>query len=611
MRKFGKAFPDELTKFSKKSGYFKHTIQDSNFSENLNLRYPLYQEDAKFSRLKLYLFLFIVTISFLGLIFRLFHLQVIEGTSSRELADSNRIQIKTIHAPRGVIYDRSGKILAQNEPGFRLIDTTGGNRVAYLNRDEALELEVSKDPKFKNLEIDNLRNYPEGEIFAHVLGYISEVTLDELSKDKSFKFKVGDRIGRAGVEQTYEEVFRGIDGGEVIEVDAQGKLSRILRQTPPISGQNLILSIDKDLQKITYENLRKVLVQTNSCCGVVVVQEVKTGEVLALVSYPVFDPKNVESSLSDLNSPFVNRAISGTYPPGSIFKIVSSAAGLISGKINSETLFLDTGEIFLGPYKFSNWYFTQYGKTEGLVNLVNALKRSNDIYFYRLGQTVGESFLKDAAGKFGLGKKTNIDLPGEVQGVVPDNEWKQKNIGDIWFPGDTLHMAIGQGFLLVTPLQVNSLISAIANGGVYFEPKIASKITSGDKTIKEFKPTPKKIPGLSKDNIQLIKKGLEQVTTFGGTAWPMFTFPIKTAGKTGTAEFGHPKNYTHAWYATYAPADDPEVAVTVLIEAGGEGSSVAAPVAKEILRWYFSPDKSNLIKDIYPLATESGQILKE
>jgi penicillin-binding protein 2 len=267
----------------------------------------------------------------------------------------------------------------------------------------------------------------------------------------------------------------------------------------------------------------------------------------------------------------------------------------------------------LGPYKFANWYFTEYGrKEEGGVDVVKALKRSNDIFFYRLGQDTGEKLLGDFSKRLGLGEKLGIDIPGEVTGLIPDGDWKQKNFDQPWYPGDTLHMSIGQGFVLATPLQINNLTMTIASGGNQYPPHLAMKITTPlDFLIKKFKFDPINKKDFKKQDIELVKKGLEEVPLQGGTAWPFFNFPVKTAGKTGTAEFGDPKNKTHAWYTSYAPIDDPKIVMTVMVEAGGEGSSVAGPIAKEVYRYYFSPDKNNLLKDIAPIATDSARILGE
>lgn len=603
--KFGKAFPDSLRKITKSSGHFHNNTDDGLWQGIFSINTGFETQNLSIWRY-VSITVFIICI-FLIILMRLFQLQILEGATNRDLANSNRIKIKVVHAPRGVIYDRNGKILTQNEPAFRLQEDGNQSKIRYLSRDEALKLEVNHNPRFEDLEVDNVRAYPAKEATAHILGYVSQITKEEL---ESFKakgqqsseniYKNGDKIGRSGVEQTYEKVLKGVDGGEIIEVDSNQKKIRTLRESKVVAGHNLYLSIDLDLQLYAFKLLAESISSSGSCCGALIIQDPSSGEILALVSIPSFNPIELEKSLNAQNSPFLNRVIAGTYPPGSVFKIVSSLAALSSGKILENTQFEDTGITYLGPFQFGNWYFTQYGKLEGLVDLKKALKRSNDTYFYRVGQIIGEKALASAAKTVGFGRKVGIDLPGEAVGLVPDNEWKVKTTGEVWYPGDTLHMAIGQGFILTTPLQISNLLSTLSLNGKQFPPHLGLKITNPDsKVLKEFKfDTSFQLP-YERNHIATVKDGLSQVPKTGGTAWPLFTFPLETAGKTGTAEYGDPSNRTHAWYTTYAPVSNPKIVVTVLIEGGGEGSSVAAPVAKELLRWYFSPDKTNLIKDVY------------
>lgn len=611
--RFGSAFPDQIGKIKFQTGHFrgkkaeKFEFTDTIFGRDEGEDYST----SLISPWRKMLILLLPLIAFSILSVRLIHLQITEGRYNLSLADSNRIQVKVIHAPRGVIYDRNGKILAQNEPGFRLLESSSSAKtVRYLSRDEALEMELGGKDIAAHLEIDNNRSYPFGEKVTHILGYVGEITEEELKDPKFVSYKLGDKVGRGGVEEAYEKVLKGTDGGEIVEVDAQGKAIRTLRKTEAIPGQNLYLTIDIDLQNRTYEQLADTLKKTQSCCGAVIAQDPKNGQILSLVSYPSYDPKKLSDALTAPNSPILNRVIGGTYPPGSTFKIASGLAGLSSGKITAETQFEDTGVLALGQFTFANWYFTQYGrKEEGGVDLVKALKRSNDIYFYRLGQATGEKTIAEVARKLNMGKKVGIDIPGEVEGLVPDDNWKRGAIGDVWYPGDTLHMSIGQGYLLTTPLQINNLVSFIAADGKMFPPHLALMITSPQGyMVRQFKYDPVFNREFKASDVQVIRRGLEEVPAAGGTAWPFFNFPIKTAGKTGTAEFGHPKNHTHAWYTAYAPSDDPQIAVTVLVEAGGEGSSIASPIAKEVFRYSLSPDKTNLIQDIRPVSTESAQL---
>lgn len=603
----GFGFVEEVAKVTGKTGPAIAGFKEKQSSEWADALLPNFRppqgQIPQTSIWRVVLFFGFCLVLFFIIFLRLFHLQIVEGKQNRELADGNRIQVKIIHAPRGVIFDRNGKILAANSPAFRL-------KLKKVTREQALEWEVKNDPRVLDLEVDNVRNYPLSQEFAHVLGYVGEISETELKKEEFKNYRPGDQIGKMGIEAQYEKVLRGIDGGEIIEVDSKGRKIRTLRLQPPVPGQNIYLSIDASLQDKLYQEMTTALVKSNSCCGGAVALDPNDGKVLALVSLPSFDPnlftKNeddvaIGEIFSNSASPILNRVISGTYPPGSTFKIVSSLAALASGKINKDTFFEDTGIMYLGQYKFTNWYFNQYGKTEGAVNLQKALQRSNDTYFYKVAQVIGENALQDWAKKLLIGSKLGLDLPGEETGLVPTDEWKQKNYGQPWYPGDTLHMAIGQGFVLVTPLQILGITSYIASEGTLYKPTL----------FLSDKPKILVSNLLPKDQIDLIREGLKLVPKDGGTAWPFFTFPIATAGKTGTAEYGDPKDKTHAWYTSFAPVDDPKIVLTVLVEGGGEGSSVAAPIAKEVYRYFFSADKNNLIKDSSNIATDSGRTLGE
>lgn len=614
------AFPDQLKKVSSRDRFRKHDREGGNFEE---LFYGGFDggEGAVLSVYRRIIFLILVVVVLFGLFLRLFHLQIVQGAKNRELADSNRIQVKIIHAPRGVIYDRNGKVLAQNDPGFRLLDPHASDsaHVRTITRDEALMMEVSNDPQFHNLEVDSIRSYPMGEKTAHILGYVGEITKDELSDPLYKDYRVGDKVGRGGIEEAYEKVLRGVDGGEIIEVDSAGNKVRTIREIPAIPGSNVVLSIDAALQDEMYMALKDGIAKAGSnklgfsCCGAAIAQDPMNGQILALVSYPSFEPSHLEQALTDPNSPMLNRVIAGTYPPGSTFKIVSSLAGLASGKITPQQQFEDTGVMALGPYTFANWYYSEYGKKEGPVDLIKAITRSNDIYYYHLGQIIGEEAIANAARKLGLGQALGIDIPGEAKGVIPDGAWKERVVGEQWYPGDTLHMSIGQGYILTTPLQISNLISMMAADGKEYPPHLVDKITNPQgATLQQFSYSPTILKDYTPEQIQLVKKGLALVPQMGGTAWPFFNFSIPTAGKTGTAEFGDPKNRTHAWYTSYAPVQNPKIALTVLVEAGGEGSTVAGAISKDIYTWYFNKDKAHIHSlDQQVIATQSAKIMGE
>ena len=299
------------------------------------------------------------------------------------------------------------------------------------------------------------------------------------------------------------------------------------------------------------------------------------GKVLGLVSSPAYDPGKVVDYLTDTeNLYFLNRAISGTYPPGSVFKLVTAYAGLFEHKITAETKYEDTGEIRVGIYRYGNWYFDQYGKTEGSIDLVRALARSNDIYFYKVGEAVGVENLVKWARLFGLGQKTEIELPGETAGLVPDKLWKERKTGEQWFLGNTYHMAIGQGDLLTTPLQIARMTLGVVSGRL-------CQVS----ILKDKAPTCRDL-GLKTEDIATVRQGMAQVCASGGTAFPFFNFDPPVLCKTGTAQHSGQKNEEdkpHAWITVAYPGENPEMILTVMLEAAGEGSAEAGPVAKAIL----------------------------
>ena len=542
---------------------------------------------------KIYLFLGFLIIAFLILAARLFELQIIFGDKNRALAEGNRIRKEILPAPRGMIYDRNGKELVRNVPIYRKMSNTNcqasvGECFEIISREEALKMEA--EGREDELRMDIGREYLYGEALAHVLGYLGEVNAEEV---KSGRYKLGDLVGRMGIEQEYDEILRGQDGGEIYEVDSQGRKIREIGKIEPVPGKDLYLSLDAELAKTAYESLEKKL-------GAVVASDPQNGQILVLVSSPSFDPnimmdklkdqgsQKLEALLNDQRKPFFNRAVSGVYPPGSTFKIVTAVAGLEEGKIDDKTTWNDTGEIKVGDYSYKNWYFTQYGKTEGEINLVRAIKRSTDTFFYKVGEWVGPQKLSEWAKAFGLGRKTGIDLPGEASGLVPSPEWKQK-IGGHWFLGNTYHFAIGQGDILATPLQINMMTNIIANGGKLCKPAVRQKQNDNSKFKTEEICQDLK---LKTTTLALVKEGMEEACSPGGTAFPFFDFQPRVACKTGTAEFGDLKNRTHAWFTVFAPAvssdGEPQITITTILEGEGEGSYAAAPVAKKILEAWFN-----------------------
>ncbi len=560
---------------------------------------------------------------------RLFYLQVIKGVYYRYLADGNRIKTVNIHAPRGIIMDRNNVPLVFNTSGYR-VTVDGKTRV--LDNEEALEL-IAKGEK--NIETDSQRLYPYKDVLSHVVGYIGQISEEELKGSEFINYKGGDLVGKLGIEQRYEKRLKGRSGKMLVEVDSVGKSIRKLGQTDAAPGQNIFLTIDIELQKAAYSAMKDVEK------GAVIVSALN-GEILALVSKPSFDPnlftmgKNyklpVDSTYSSLenilldeaNHPLLNRAIAGVYAPGSTFKLVVAAAGIENNIIDEDFIVEDTGVLRIKEFSFANWYFTKYGKTDGLVNVVEGIKRSNDIFFYKLAEKIGVDNISKMAEKFGVGRKLGIDLIGEQEGTLPTTSWKKEVIGEQWYLGDTYHYGIGQGYLLVTPLQVNAWTQAIANEGMLYQPHLLKNPKSeirnpkGRQTSKQIQNTnDRNSKFLSEKTISLIRKGMIESCQPGGVAWPLFKFKVKSsklkvdgrnflkvsegsasaqlkdqrevvvACKTGTAEQGGEDVLPHAWITLFAGAFDPEIVVTVLAESSGEGSNIAAPIAKKILEAYF------------------------
>jgi len=570
------------------------------------------------SKMRGFLLPLLLLVFLLIILIKLTNLTIFQGSYYRGLSNNNRMRTSIIHAPRGIIFDRNNTPLVFNVPGFRQIVN---GKTQFIDRDAANSLMVKSA---KDLEVDNLRQYPYKEELAHVLGYIGQISQDEIKDPKFAGYHQKDMIGKIGVEKQYEDILKGIDGKQLIEVDAVGKKIRTLGQEDPISGRDIKLTIDAKLQSASFNALKDIKK------GAIIVST-PTGAILSLVSKPSFDSnlftlgeryvaasdsayRNVTEILTDSkNQPLLNRVIGGVYPPGSTFKLVVASAGLEDKIIDEKFEVEDTGVITVGAFSFANWFYTDYGKTEGNVNIVKAIKRSNDIFFYKLADMLGVEKLSFFARKFGLGEKLGIDLEGERKGLVPTEEWKKKEIGDNWYLGDNYHYGIGQGYLLTTPLQVNSWTQAIANKGVLYRPHLLLDQKSRPKADQ---PLAKKF--LSEKTISLIRQGMIESCDTGGVAWPLFELKVENgklkvdgknffeapqattsanfkdyrkvsvACKTGTAQHGGEETVPHAWITLFAPAYNPEIVITVLAESSGQGSNVAAPIAKKVLEAYFS-----------------------
>jgi penicillin-binding protein 2 len=579
--KFGKFFPNHL---EKRSGGTRE-INTSNFM----FSEMIYEEHEHFlPRLRFSLLCLIVIGLFFLIIGRLISLQIFDGEKWRKLSEGNRIFTRRIIASRGIITDRFGKSLVINEPKFLLRDN---NKVQVIKEEQALEMEAQESEDYKKLEIVGVRRYLYPAEFSHVIGYLGEINKDELKSDEFKGYQIKDQVGRSGVEQYYESVLKGKNGEEYYEVTSDGRIVNKMGEVKSIPGENIKLTIDADLQRQAYQALQKVVNDVRyaggkQIKGAVIVTAVPSGEVLAMVSLPVYDTANITTALKNTTDfPFMNRVISATYPPGSTFKIVIATAGLESGRITKNTLIEDMGVIKIGQWEFPTWSSVR----DGMMDIVKGIKRSNDIFFYKAGEKIGLSRIREYALQFGVGSKLGIDLPAEATGNLPSDEWKMEVAKEHWYLGDTYHLSIGQGYILTTPLQVNMWTNTIASRGKLYRPHVVinSKLPASPVGGKAQNDYLIRDLHFKKETLDLIWKGMKEACQTGGTGWPMFDFKIPVACKTGTSEFGDPSNKTHAWFTVFAPADKPEIAVTVLIEGGGQGSDVAAPVARKVLEKYF------------------------
>lgn len=520
---------------------------------------------------------------------RLAELQVIKGDYYHSLSDGNRIRRIPIIAARGRILGSDGQELAGNIPIKEKIVFTKDGFTKSLDVTSGGLTEIT----------EYRRNYFLGAAAAHLTGYLAEVNSDEVNKADPSCLNKGPRspgglTGRGGLEEEYDCLLRGVDGEELIEVDAVGKPVRVLGIKNPTVGEDLVTTINSGLQQKVAEVVNNLKITiTNGVNlpagrrGAVVVTD-GHGKILAMYSAPSYDPnafinkdpEQINSIINDSALPLFNRDIDGLYHPGSTFKIVTSTAALEENKIDDNFSYNDTGFITLNGYTYSNWYFSEYGKVEGEVNLIKAIARSTDTFFYKVGEMIGISDLSAWAKKFGLDKATGVDLPGEAQGLIPDPAWKRQVKGELWFLGDTYNVSIGQGDVNITPLAANVLTSVIANDGKLCRPYLVNNklLISNDQNCQNL--------NLHQKTIDLIKEGMIGACSTGGTGFPFFDFKPEVACKTGTAETGD-NSKTHAWFTAFAPADNPKIVIDVIVEKAGQGSEVAAPIAKEILGYYF------------------------
>jgi len=568
------------------------------------------------------------------LIARLGYLQVYDGEYYAGLADGNRIRLIPAMAPRGTFYDRNGTLLVTNRPGFTvsLLPLTAPISPDVIARlSELLKVpqeEIQKkiqahsgfDPiRIKNdvgpeittiieeqkssypgvvIEVKPIRNYIYKEQGAHTFGYVSEISDDELEKRKADGYKSGDIIGKFGLEKVYDHELRGVNGGEQVEVDVTGKPVQVLGRKEPVPGCDLVLTIDQKIQAAAERAIDTQLVKIGAKAAAAVVMNPQTGEVLAMVSRPAFDPNLFAHGISSKdwkvindnpNFPMDNKTITGEYPPGSTFKIVTGVAALSDGKVTPEEKILDTGHHWIIPKGNAE------GEALGWINFTEALAHSDNVYFYEMGNRLGIDALERYARMFGLGQKTGINLPYESEGLVANKAYKKKVFDDDWYLSETFDAAIGQGFNLVTPLQAAMVMSEIAADGKRYQPYLVQRIVAPDgSTVKAFQPVLLSQLDVRPDIIHLVQQGLRDVTKFG-TAASVFgaNFPVDIAGKTGTAENPHGRD--HGWFVAYGPFGNPNIVVAVIVEQGGFGSQSAVPIGKKILEAAFDiPDPEDV-----------------
>ena len=591
-------------------------------------------------RLRTVTILVILIISILVL--RLWFLQILQGNKYRVQSENNRIHLQKVPPFRGLIFDRDGELLVDNRPSYNLYiipeDIQDKNRLVKsldslvdlppslvngrLEKSSRLysfkpilikrnlsrtELAIIETNLFNlpgvTIQVEPQRNYYFQKFASHLIGYVGEVSEEQLSSGKYADISQGDLIGKYGVEGRWQEELNGLKGGRQVEVDAAGRILRVLSSKPPVPGQNIRLTIDKDLQLLAEKLLEGKK-------GAIVAMDPNDGEILALASSPAFDPnlfvggidqKEWQKLISDTDHPLQNRAISGQYPPGSIFKIIMSLAGLEEGAIDPEEEIYCPGSYTLGRRTYRCWK----KQGHGMVKFHRALRESCDVYYYKIGMRLGVDKIAYYARKFGLGHKTKFGLEYEKSGLVPDNQWKVRQFDVPWQAGETVSLSIGQSFLLVTPIQMARVISAVFNGGIIYQPKIIKWVGKDDMKY-SFYPTIIEKLDAKPENLKIIQDALVAVVNEPhGTGSSARIKGISVAGKTGTAqvitleaekeltEDGEiPEKYRdHAWFVALAPADKPGIALSILIENGGHGGSASAPVAKEMIMKFLEKDK--------------------
>ncbi|MFQ5480566.1 MAG: penicillin-binding protein 2 [Thermodesulfobacteriota bacterium] len=601
-------------------------------------RYFQEKEPLQFKK-RVYLATILAAILFFVLIVRLWHLQIMKGSFYGLQSRHNKTRTVKSQAPRGIIYDRNGIKLVINRPGFDLYiipeDVTDWpgtksmlNKLTGLTEDtinkrlkrasgrppfravklkEDLSWEETVKIESFNFEMNGVmldvtpkREYIYGRALSHLIGYLGELNIEELKRLHSKGYDAGDYLGKYGLEKSIEEHLRGTDGFKDLEVDALGRKINVLGWTPPFPGHEVTLTIDIKTQLAAWQAM-------GSNAGAVVALEPKTGRILAMLSSPSFDPNKISAGIThkDWNNllknplhPLTNKVIQGQYPPASTFKPLVAASGLADKAIKPETL-IESGPAFhFAGRSYRDWK----AEGHGIINYKRAIIESSDTFFYQLGLLLGVNTLAKHSRSFGLGSPTGIRLDGEKSGLVPDSEWKKRVKKERWYQGETISVAVGQGFMLATPIQMASAFAAIANGGTLYRPAVIEQVTTPEgKVLQDFKPEISGRVDISAGILKKIRMALRAVVTDkDGTARLLSSNRLKIAGKTGTAQVAHMiererdlekiqyKLRDHAWFVGFAPYDDPQIVIAVLVEHGGFGASSAAPIAKKIFKAYLT-----------------------
>jgi penicillin-binding protein 2 len=593
-------------------------------------------------RRKIKVFVVLVIFAFLCLWMRVWYLQILKGQYFQEKSENNRVRLTALPAYRGTIKDRNQETLVSIRPSFNLyvtpedaknlsenltwleevidfdkervfqkIKETRSFKQVLIKRDiRREEVAIVEESKMRlpgiEIKVEPLRSYVHGDLATHVLGYLGEISKTKLKKLNDPSYEQGDFIGKNGLEIIYETMLRGKKGYKEVEVDVSGRELKTLRKLPPKSGNTLILTLDLRVQKVLEEAMKGT--PENPVSGSVVAMKVHTGEIIAIASKPSFDSNlfaagisraNWQKLMADELRPLQHRTISGQYPPGSTYKIVTALAGLEENIITPETKVYCPGYFRLGRGRYRCWKRGGHGS----VDLHKALVQSCDVYFYTVGNRLGIDKLYEYAKLLGLGDYTGIKLLGEKRGLIPSTKWKLANRNEPWLLGETISASIGQGYNLVTPLQQAKMMTTVANGGVLLKPYLVKKIIDPDgKVIKEFHAKVQRKIDIQPAHLELVREALLGVVNEPrGTGRRSRLKNIKVSGKTGTAQVvklkvtedikkGEKIPYQfrdHAWFVAFAPYEKPEIAVSVLVEHGGHGGASAAPVAKKVLEAYF------------------------